>query len=240
MTYPLAQGHDFADGKLNVPRPAADNAGSWPAGSVFSNAQDLSRFVTAFLNDGMLDGKRALDPRAFSLMSSPHAKYPDSTESYGYGLTIRELRGVHVVEHSGSRMGYGSFIRMAPGQRVGMIILANRTGANLPATAEKASEIMLNLQAKADAAAKASLPVAAADATRVAGIYQNGDQRVEIVARENRLFLKRARGGDAPLVRHSDFRYAVDGSAAEYVVVFAGSGKAEYLHNGSRSYARVN
>lgn len=240
MTWPLAQGHEFVDGKARVPRPAADNAGSWPAGSIFSNSQDLARFVTAFLNDGMLDGKRALDPRAFALLSSTHAKYPDSPESYGYGLTIRDLRGVHVVEHGGSRMGYGSFIRMAPEQRVGIIVLTNRTGANLPATQEKASELMLPLQPKAVLASKAVLALSAQDGERIAGVYQNGDQRLEFVARDQRLFLKRARGGDAPLVKHSEARYAIEGAGGEYVMVYGSGGKAEYVTSGSRSYARVN
>jgi CubicO group peptidase (beta-lactamase class C family) len=159
MTWPLAQGHDFANGKNHVARPAADNAASWPAGSIFSNTSDLARFVTAFLNRGMLDGKRVLDPQVFNLLSSPHARYPDSPESYGYGLTVREFRGVHMVEHSGSRMGYGSFVRMAPEQRVGIIVLTNRTGSNLPATVDKATELLLPLHAKDAPPAKTALAI---------------------------------------------------------------------------------
>jgi len=239
MTWPLAQGHDAVGGKIAVARPAADNAASWPAGSIFSNAQDLARFVTAFLNGGMLDGKRALDPKALALMSSPHAKYPDSPDSYGYGLSIRELRGVDVVEHGGSRMGYGTFIRMAPEQRVGIIVLTNRSGATLPATVDKATELMLSLTAKVEDQPKAALPISAQDAARVSGVYQNGDQRIEIVARDNRLFLKPGRSAERPLVKHSDARYALEGGAAEYVVVAGTDGKAEYVSNGSRSFARV-
>src|SRR5258708_4260141 len=60
MTWPLAQGHEVQNGKLEVTRPAADNASGWPAGSIFSSALDLSRFVIAFMNDGQLDGKEVL------------------------------------------------------------------------------------------------------------------------------------------------------------------------------------
>ncbi|SPF38670.1 conserved hypothetical protein [Candidatus Sulfopaludibacter sp. SbA4] len=187
----------------------------------------------------MLDGKRALDPKALALMSSPHAKYPDSPDSYGYGLSIRELRGVDVVEHGGSRMGYGTFIRMAPEQRVGIIVLTNRSGATLPATVDKATELMLSLTAKVEDQPKAALPISAQDAARVSGVYQNGDQRIEIVARDNRLFLKPGRSAERPLVKHSDARYALEGGAAEYVVVAGTDGKAEYVSNGSRSFARV-
>jgi CubicO group peptidase (beta-lactamase class C family) len=60
MTWPIAQGHE--SGK--VVRPAADNAAAWPAGSIFSNASELSRFVIAFMNGGRLDGKQVLDRKS--------------------------------------------------------------------------------------------------------------------------------------------------------------------------------
>src|SRR5262249_55032185 len=55
MTSPFAQGHEVVNGKAGIVRPAADNAGSWPAGSVFSNADDLARWVVAVLNRRVLD-----------------------------------------------------------------------------------------------------------------------------------------------------------------------------------------
>jgi CubicO group peptidase (beta-lactamase class C family) len=63
MTWPLAQGHEIRDGKPAVIRPAADNASGWPAGSIFSSALELSRFVIAFMNDGRLDGRQVLPPK---------------------------------------------------------------------------------------------------------------------------------------------------------------------------------
>ena len=238
MTYPMAQGHnEGGDGKLAIPRPAADNAASWPAGSVFSCTPDLARYVTAFLNDGMLDGKRALDPRIFALLSTPHAKQPGSEGSYGYGLTIHDVRGVHVVEHGGSRLGYGSTIRMAPEQRVAVIILANRTGAGLPATADKAMELMLPMKPRTTPARR-TLDTTADDLRRHPGVYQNGDARIEITARDGRLYLKRGRGADAALNKLGADRFGVEGAPGEYVFVAGESGVSEYVASGSRSLAR--
>ena len=241
MTWPLAQGHEAAaGGECAVARPAADNAASWPAGSIFSNTHDLAKFVIAFLNGGRVDGKQVLDPKIIALISSPHARYPDSPQSYGYGLTIGEFRGVPIVEHGGSRLGYGSSIRMAPEQRAGIIVQTNRSGANLPATIEKAMELLLPLQPTEPPKPKAALPVSAEDASRNAGVYQNGDQRLEILAKGNQLFLNREGGAEAPLVKHTEVRYAVEGrTAAEFVMVAGADGKTEYVHSGSRSFARV-
>jgi CubicO group peptidase (beta-lactamase class C family) len=111
MTYPLAQGHDLRAGKPVVVRPAANNAASWPAGSIFSNVHDLSRFVVAFVNGGKLDGRTVISPNVIERLSSPYVEIPGSRGNhYGYGLEIREERGVRTLKHGGSRSGYGSLI----------------------------------------------------------------------------------------------------------------------------------
>jgi CubicO group peptidase (beta-lactamase class C family) len=240
MTYPLAQGHEAPPAlPARIARPAADNAASWPAGSIFSNTQDLSRFVIAFLNDGRLEGKQVLDPKVIAQLSSAHSRYPDSQESYGYGLTIRDARGVHILEHGGSRMGYGSMIRMIPEHRAAVIILTNRTGASLPETADKALELLAPMQPKGPRPQKAALPISEDDARRVAGTYRNGDQTLEIIAEAGKLYLKRPNNVKAPLVKRSEVRYAVEGMPGEIVIVAGQSGKIEYLNQGSRSLARI-
>ena len=144
MTYPLAQGHQAVGNDApTVVRPAADNAATWPAGSVYSSANDLARFVIAFLNGGTIDGKEVLPPAVIAKMSTAHVAIPESKDSYGYGLRIREERGVRVLEHNGNRLGYGSLIRMVPEHRFAVIILANKTGATFRRTADKALELLL-------------------------------------------------------------------------------------------------
>ena len=157
----------------------------------------------------------------------------------GYGLTIRDTRGVHVLEHGGSRMGYGSMIRMIPEHRAAVIILTNRTGANLPETADKALELLTPMQPKGARPQKTALPISDDDVRRVAGTYKNGEQTLEISAEAGKLYLKRPNYVKAPLVKRSDIRYAVEGMPGELVVVAGPSGKAEYINQGSRSLARV-
>src|SRR6202158_2315264 len=128
MTWALSQGHGVKNGKAEVIRPAANNAATWPAGSIFSSAPDLARFVLAFMNDGKLEGKQVLSPKLIALMSTPHARVPGSERSYGYGLDLSTERGVKWVQHGGSRAGYGPLIRMAPSKQVAVIIGAHRGG----------------------------------------------------------------------------------------------------------------
>jgi CubicO group peptidase (beta-lactamase class C family) len=133
MTYPLAQGHE--GGK--VVRPAADNASGWPAGSLFSSTRDLAQFCIAFLNGG----RGPLTPSVIAQLSTGYVEVPKSSDRYGYGLRVGTHRGLRLVWHNGNRRGYGSSIRMAPEQRVAVILLVNRSGGNLPKTSDLALEL---------------------------------------------------------------------------------------------------
>jgi CubicO group peptidase (beta-lactamase class C family) len=238
MTFPLAQGHDVAGGKAGIVRPAADNSSGWPAGSIFSNTADLSRFVIAFMNGGRIDGKEALDPKAIALMSAPHAAIPGSKQSYGYGLEVGDWRGVHTVQHSGSRAGYGSEIRMVPAERVAVIVQTNRTGATLPQTTVKALEMLLTLGPEGGAT-KSPMPVTGQDLERNVAVFRNGDQQIEIFARENRLYLRRGTAREAAMIKYSDTDYGLEKAPGSFTMVRGADGKTEYLHSGLRSFARV-
>lgn len=235
MTYPLAQGHEEAAQGPRVIRPAANNAASWPAGSIFSNVLDLSRFVMAFMNDGQIDGKQVLPPAVIRRLSTPRAKIPGGNVSYGYGLQITNERGLDVVSHGGSRAGYGSSIRMVPSKKFGVITVANRTGIGLNGTAEKAMQIALALQPGSSSIAE--LPArAAADLSAYAGTYSQGPRTIELLIREGKLMLKQNNREQPVVIVGDDLR--VQG-AGRWVIVRNASGAVEYLHAGSRSWRKV-
>ena len=239
MTWPLAQGHDVQGReKPKVVRPAADNAGNWPAGSIFSSVQDLARWVIALMHDGQLDGRQALSPSLFKQLSAPHAALPGSESKYGYGLMTGKHRGLRIVEHGGSRSGYGSLIRMAPDHRVAVIILVNRTGGSLPKTAEKALELLLPFEARVE---KPKQPIAMTEAemARYTGVYGNQANRVEIVSKDGKLWFK-GMGREAELDKIGEMRFSTMGQpTAEFALVAGANGRAEFLHLGGRTLSRI-
>ena len=234
MTYPLAQGHEGTAQGPRVIRPAANNAASWPAGSMFSSAVDLSRFVIAFMNDGRLDGTQVLSPAVIRRLTSPRVKVPGAEASYGYGLQVARYRGVDVVSHGGSRAGYGSSIRMVPGKKFAVITVANRTGISLDASAEKAMEIALPLERRATAAM--AVASSARDLQEYAGIYSQGPRALEVLVRDGKLVLKQD-DRELPLVMSGDGLRTEGGG--RWVVVRGTSGAVEYLHAGGRSWRKV-
>ncbi len=231
MTYPLAQGHEPRGGKPAVVRPAADNAAAWPAGSLFASGNDLARFVTAYLNGGKADGKQVLSESLLKTISAPHAPLPAGRGHYGYGLVSRPLRGVPVVEHGGSRSGYGSHIMMAPGEKVGVIVLANRGAAGMPKTVAKAAELLLPL---GPAAKPADAPKpAGGELAKLAGTYRNGPQSVTLKWADGKL--AQADGQkDRAVEPLGGARFRAEGGDP-FEIVTGKDGKTAYLVRGTRA-----
>ena len=238
MTYPLAQGHEGAPAKII--RPAADNAGNWPAGSIFSSVNDLSRWVIALLNEGKLDGQQVLAPGLLTQLAAPHAAVPGSEMHYGYGLMSGSERGVKLIQHSGSRSGYGSQITLAPEQRTAVILLLNRTGGSLPKTVEKALELLLPPQPKS--APPTKQPLTEAEIDRCVGKFGQATSDIELLKRDGQLWL--AQGTRSlPVSKLGAGRYVAgepgQPPATEFALVFGADGKAEYFHAGLRSRRRI-
>lgn len=238
MTYPLAQGHNISNGKPVVIRPMADNSASWPAGSIFSSVADLARFVIAFVNGGNLDGKQVLAASLIAKLSAPHVKIPGSDAHYGYGLMIRENRGVRIIQHGGSRSGYGSLIAMSMEHRFGVIALGNRSGVSLNRTVEKAMELMLPLKPEIKGSEK-DIPMSEAEMVRYVGVYVQQPQRFELFIKDGKLYGKQG-SVEGAVKKIGDWRFsiAMPGGSQEFALVAGTDGKAEYLSIGLRAAKR--
>jgi len=243
MTYPLVLGHDVTPGRQQtVVRPFANNAATWPSGSLFSSVEELSRFTIAFMNEGRLDGQQVLAPAMIAALSSPHASIPGSDEKYGYGLFVGTRRGVRMLEHGGARSGYGSNLRMFPDQKVAIILAVNRSGGNLPRTIEKAMELTLPLEpAKPDAPPTISMDEA--EMNRHAGTYSQGQSRIEILARDGKLYAQMGqRQLEVRKVGGDKFVVMVPGAPVPptFALIAGPDGKTMYLHQGGRTLRRVS
>jgi CubicO group peptidase (beta-lactamase class C family) len=236
MTRALSQGHDKVDNKVVVLRPAPDNEANWPAGSVFSNLVDLSRFVIAMMNDGNVDGKRVLSPKVVQALTTPHADVPGERAKYGYGLDLDERGGVRVWSHDGARAGYGSSIAMLPGRQAAVIVLCNRTGESLPKTTARVVEMLGGPAPENSDSAESAIP--ASEFAKYVGSYRNGETTLQIVERDGKLFFQSME------VRKGDGGWLIvkgaDGKTALRIFGISGAdGRIEYLHLGGRAAVRV-
>ncbi len=126
MTYPLSVGHRTEqDEKVVVVRPMDNDSRLWPAGTMYSSANELARFAIAFLNGGKLEGKQVLSPSVIAQMSTQQAELPHSTEKtyYGYGLFISQHRGTQTIWHDGFMSGFSCILVMSPKHHFAIVML---------------------------------------------------------------------------------------------------------------------
>jgi CubicO group peptidase (beta-lactamase class C family) len=162
----------------------------WPAGSIFSNAKDLSRWVIALLNDGRVEGQQVLAPALISKMMGHHVPVPGEKDSYyAYGLTVFKSKDVEFVGHGGFSRGYGSMIQMAPSRKFAVIVLTNKSGETLRKSLNKAMELGLGLKAEPEKPAPAT-PLTAAEMQEYAGSYSHAPQAWDVSIKDGKLYVK--------------------------------------------------
>jgi CubicO group peptidase (beta-lactamase class C family) len=241
MTYPLSMGHSLNDKQQPVViRPAFNNVAMWPAGSIYSNVQELSRFVIALMNNGRVDGKQALAPEVPARLFGKYIRMPGEMDVYyGYGLLNFEERGVRMIMHGGFSRGYGSMIQMVPEERFAVIIQTNRSGETMPRTRMKAIELFLKLKDAAPPQPRTAQALSEREMTNFVGKYVNGPQSWEIVARDGKLFYKRA-GGEVELKKTAPYRLSF-GDKLENDLVFVANARGEirYIFDGLYSAKKL-
>src|SRR5215213_161713 len=174
ITYPFAIGHAVENGKPTILRPLFNNVAMWPAGSIFSNAKDLSRWVVALMNDGRVEGKQVLSTSLIKQMIQHHVPVPGETDSYyGYGLTIFKYKDYEVVAHGGFSRGYGSMIQMVPSRKFAVIVLTNKSGETMRKTLNRVTQLALGLKDDAPEKPASVTPPTAAEMSEYAGVYSH-------------------------------------------------------------------
>lgn len=245
MTYPFSVGHAGTWGEAaRVLRPMEDNTQIWPAGFLFSSGQDLARFAIAFMNGGRIDGKQALSAKVVEKLSTPNVPVQSQVVggSYGYGLMMRDYRGVRLVEHGGTMAGFASDFLMAPAQHVAVIVLANRS-VHLMKTEEKALEVMLPLAPKPPE--PAPLTFTEREIEEYVGRYAqdpNSRSPVELVRANGSLALKQGATQYALTKIGNDvFTVQLPGFSAplRMKIVRGADGRIAYLHNRLRAFTRL-
>ncbi len=225
ITYPFAHGHAVEGGKPNILRPLFNNVAMWPAGSIFSNGKDLSRWVIAFLNDGRLDGKQVLTTSLLNQMVQHHVPVPGETDSfYAYGLTVFKYQGLEFVGHGGFSRGYGSMIQMAPSRKFAVIVLTNKSGETMRKSLNKAMELGLGLKDEGPAKPAAFAPVTAAEMNEYVGSYSHAPTRWDVSVKDGKLYVK-FDGKDYEMTKSGERKFTF-GEQNENEVVFV-PGKTE-------------
>lgn len=98
-----------------------------PCGSLHSNVMDLSQWAIANLNKGKYKNEQIITPSGHDLMWSPVAITGDDGLYYQVGLCwfLATYKGEKVVSHSGSDIGFTTYLILLPEKSAGLVVLAN-------------------------------------------------------------------------------------------------------------------
>lgn len=95
----------------------------YPAGGLRASAQDLTRFVRAFLGNGVLDGARVISEHAMTEMTTP--QFPELDPDQNLTLYERRVAGRRWLGHSGSTFGGSAQLLMRPEEGRAILVLTN-------------------------------------------------------------------------------------------------------------------
>jgi CubicO group peptidase (beta-lactamase class C family) len=238
---PHAVGHRLdAATVVTLPTPVNDTR-IWPSGYLWTNADDLSRALTALLHEGRLPGHQGLALSVIRRVSQPHTPMPNVFVGghYGYGLMIARDRGTLIYEHGGTMPGFSSMVRMAPERGLGLAILTNLDNAPLRRVAQSVMATTLGLPDLVPPA-RTETPVTADEMKPLLGRYENRSS-ADLAVGDGRVVLVLDGGPAMTVTRIGEHRYlarpAPDVAGPEFVVQQAANG-VPYLHLALWAYAK--
>lgn len=233
ITYPFATGHALDAGKPVIIRPMFNNVAMWPAGSIFSNSKDLSRWVIALLNDGKVDGQQVVSSSLVKQLGQHHVAVPGETDSfYGYGLTVFKYQGLEFVAHGGFSRGYGSMIQMVPSRKFAVIVLTNKSGETMRKSLNRATEIGLGLKDEEQPKPAAVSPANEAEMNEYVGVYSHEPQTWEVSVKDGKLNMK-FDGKDYAMTKTGERKFTFGAEGENEIVFVPGkSGKIQFLFAG--------
>ncbi|HEV3484288.1 MAG TPA: serine hydrolase domain-containing protein, partial [Vicinamibacterales bacterium] len=108
-----------------------------PTGGLNSTARDMTRWMRMMLSGGEFEGKRILQKSDVDAMMQPNMPIGPSVfpeigyRSYGMGLFVSNYRGYETASHGGNMPGAAAVVFMIPREKIGIVVLTNRSGARL-------------------------------------------------------------------------------------------------------------
>lgn len=103
-----------------------------PAGALWSDIEDMSKWLKFHLSSGEVDGNQVVSPQSLTTLKKPivftgQGMRADETafKSYGLGVGFTAYKGHRVMYHTGVAGGYTAIFAFLPEENMGFVILTN-------------------------------------------------------------------------------------------------------------------
>lgn len=117
----LAMGHRYEKGQsrpFNYHVPAPTNA----AGGLYTNANDMGKYIIALLQEGEYQSRSILSPESIDRLFFTGL---DSRPAYSYGWFVGDWNGNRVVFHGGDNPNFTADLHLFPDQEMGFALVSN-------------------------------------------------------------------------------------------------------------------
>ena len=148
------------------------------AGAMKSTLADMKKYLTMYLQRGRAgDGKPILSGEEIRRLTTPRIEYRPGS-FYAYGLSVKQMEDLTVVEHGGSLTGISSHIAWSYDADCGVIVLCNTTGVPVSEIADAAMRLYHGLEVRPRREEGAEHPWSASLQKTAAGHYRSeeGDE----------------------------------------------------------------
>ncbi|MEJ7778024.1 MAG: serine hydrolase [Daejeonella sp.] len=127
---------DNDQGKLIARTFSSQSETLGPAGTIYSNMQDMGNWMIALINGGKFNGKQVIQSKAVAEtmipnnLSDKRGRYDELSNSiYAMGRIIQTYKGTKIVSHTGSIDGFYSNLTYLPKDSLAVFIIHNSTAA---------------------------------------------------------------------------------------------------------------
>jgi D-alanyl-D-alanine carboxypeptidase len=169
------------------------------AGALVSNVDDLAAWNTA------LEAGRVVSRASLDRMQTPYRLKDGSDTGYGYGLSLYDEQGSHVVTHGGGINGFLCSALRLPADRVFVAVLTNRGYGAGPDDLSRRIAALATGHPFVDPQA---VVVPEAVLERYVGVYRIDEKQTRTISREGtRLFSQRSGGERNEILPESETRF---------------------------------
>lgn len=123
-------------GELKPRRNSSQSSALGPAGTIYSNMNEMANWMSALINSGKFEGKQVFAPEAVAETMVPNAisdkrgRYDELSNSiYALGRSLQTYKGTKIVSHTGSIDGFYSNLTYLPQDSIAIFAVHNSGSA---------------------------------------------------------------------------------------------------------------
>lgn len=197
------------------------------AGGLRSTVQEMLRFTEIFRTGGLVGETRLLSEQSVKRMTTPYLE-ADTGVSYGYGLMIKQVGDLTVVQHGGANKGVSAIFTVVPEKGLTGVGLTNASGVPSEQILQGGLNLAAGLPVTAGTAPRPTIQVDEASLAAYAGTYAGGEAAPATFTVENGALVFDQAGMRIPTRPVGKDEFALPLGAAEANVRFIADENGDY------------